>query len=140
MMNTRIQLTLLEDILNTYEKIFEINSKINDILKNYSVETFNEVAQGFIVLLEQKDELIKDLQTLKEKNTTEFKKIAENEVAQVINKIKNLEDENIRLATTNRDFLSQQIGSLNVSSKALSAYKFDKHEEPAIFDQKDTYL
>jgi len=124
-----------EEIKNIYEKILELNFKINSLLNDFppkeNFDNFNENLQNF---LDQKDIFIQKLISLKESSEEEFKKIDLKEISEQINK---LEHENLKLIQEKKVYLSEELNKSNKASKALSAYKFNKQNEPRLFDETD---
>ena len=124
-----------EEIKNIYEKILELNFKINSLLNDFppkeNFDNFNENLQEF---LDQKDIFIQKLISLKDSNEKEFKKIDLKEISEQVN---NIEQENLKLIQEKKVYLSEELNKSNTAAKALSAYKFNKQNEPRIFDETD---
>jgi len=124
-----------EEIKNTYEKILELNLQINSMLNDFSskenFDNFNENLQEFLA---QKDIFIQKLISIKESSEEEFKKSNLKEISKQVNK---LEQENLKLIQEKKVYLSEELNKSNTAAKALSAYKFNKQNEPRIFDETD---
>ena len=124
-----------KEIKNIYEKILELNFQINSLLNDFppkeNFDNFNENLQNF---LEQKDIFIQKLISIKESSEEEFKKIDLKEISEQVNKI---EHENLKLIQEKKVYLSKELNESNKASKALSAYKFNKQNEPRFFDETD---
>jgi len=123
-----------EEIKNTYEKILELNLQINSMLNSSSVDDFDSFNEDLQKFLDEKDKFIQKLLSLRDSNEKEF---TEMDLKEISEQISNLEKENLELIQGKKLFLSKEITKTNKATKALSAYKFDKQNEPRIFDETD---
>jgi len=125
---------MIKEIKNTYEQILELNIKINSLLNDFpkdDFEDFNENLQNF---LDEKDKFIQKLLSLRNSNEKDFKK---DELKKLSEKVNKLEKENFELIQEKKDSLSKKINKSTKTAKALNAYKFNKQNEPRLFDETD---
>lgn len=127
-----------EEIKNIYEKILELNIHINLMLNDFPKDDFDSFNENLQEFLNQKDEFIQELLSLTgaipEK---ELKKIIDIDLKEIFEQVNQIEEENLKLIQENKIYLSAEINKANKAAKALSAYKFDKQNEPLIFDETD---
>lgn len=103
-----------------FEKLLEINLAINAFLKKPDSE-FNE---GFGELLKAKDSLIETLKSFKERPG--FK--------EALDKILDLEKENLNLIVARKEQVKEETHRLKAHAKVISSYKYQKDQEPRLFD------
>lgn len=127
-----------EEIKNIYEKILELNIHINLMLNDFPKDDFDSFNENLQEFLNQKDAFIQELLSLTgaipEK---ELKKIIDIDLKEIFEQVNQIEEENLKLIQENKIYLSSEINKSNKAAKALSAYKFDKQNEPLIFDETD---
>jgi len=126
-----------QEIKTAWEKLLKLNSYINELLKNFPSGNFDEFNDKFQNCIQEKNRLINFLQTLKKESPEYFDAEQEFELKELIQRVKTLEQENVNLSIEKKQHLSEEIGRSNKTSKILSAYKFNKQEEPSFFDKKD---
>ena len=128
---------MINEIKTAYEKILELNLQINSMLNDFPKEDFESFNENLQKFLDEKDIFIQKLLSLKDSNEKEFKKIKENNLKEISDQVNKLEEENLKLIQEKKIYLSKEINKTTKAAKALSAYKFDKQNEPRIFDETD---
>ncbi len=128
---------MINTIKTLYEKILDVNTKINLLLKEFPFDNFEDFNENLQNYINEKEELIQNLFSLKDKLGEEFAKILEPDLKELIHLVNKLEQENLQLIMEKKSSLSVEINRTNQTSKTLSAYKFNKNDEPAFFDKKD---
>jgi len=125
---------MIKEIKNIYEQILELNIQINSMLNDFPKDNFEDFNDNLQRFLDEKDKFIQNLLSLKDLNEKDFKK---NDLKEILGQINKLEEENFKLIKEKKFFLSKEINKSNKSSTALSAYKFNKHTAPRLFDETD---
>ena len=128
---------MINEIKTAYEKILELNLQINSMLNDFPKEDFESFNENLQKFLDEKDIFNQKLLSLKDSNEKEFKKIKENDLKEISDQVNKLEEENLKLIQEKKIYLSKEINKTTKAAKALSAYKFDKQNEPRIFDETD---
>lgn len=107
-----------------YSNTFEISSLI-------SKGDFNNIQK----ILDLKGDFIKKVEEI---NTCinlldEEKK----EINEIISKIKIIEKNNLEQMEKCKEYIQQELSQLNMSHKAIAAYKYEKQVDPRIIDSKE---
>lgn len=126
-----------QEITAAYEKILELNFQINSILNDFPKDDFENFNKEIQDALNLKDEIIQKLVSLKTVSGKEFNEIKENSLKEISEQINKLEQENLELINEKKGYLSEEINKTNKAAKAFSAYKFNKQDEPRLFDNTD---
>lgn len=116
------------DLKKIYEEFYSLSIEITELIKT---DNFNELA----VLLNKKDEIIKNINTIKSNSVfTEQEKAEYNAFA---NKIKENEDKNIQLIENKKEELKHNILNNNQAAKTISSYKVKKEVQSTYIDERE---
>lgn len=117
-----------EETKNTYQGIYENTFKINELIEKNDLNEIEIIIANKDVLINKVNELI---------TNTEFSKEEKNEINNIIEKIKTLEDKNIKQLQENQNKIKKELFKANLNYKAISAYKYTKEANPRLVDSKE---
>lgn len=131
-----------EKFVKYINSLFEINNKINALLKENKVthetddETFSSYRQELESLLAKKDKLIKQLKSLKKSSQEDFNNLKNKEYNKLWKKITELDKENLNLIESGQTAIRKDLVGSKMQAKAISSYKFNKENRPKLIDDQ----
>ena len=122
---------VVED-LSELKKIYEgIHNNTSEISSLISKGDFNNIQD----ILDQRGDFIKKLEEINA--CMDFSDKEKKEINELLVEIKLIEKNNLEQMEKRKEYIQQELSQINISSKAITAYKYEKQVDPRIIDSKE---
>ncbi|EKE02026.1 MAG: hypothetical protein ACD_20C00435G0015 [uncultured bacterium] len=117
-----------QELKRIYEGIHNNTSEISSLI---SKGDFNNIQD----ILDQRGAFIKKVEEI---NTCmDFSDEEKKEINELLAEIKLIEKNNLEQMEKRKEYIQQELSQINISSKAITAYKYEKQVDPRIIDSKE---
>ena len=117
-----------QELKKIYEGIHNNTSEISSLI---SKGDFNNIQD----ILDQRGDFIKKLEEINA--CMDFSDKEKKEINELLVEIKLIEKNNLEQMEKRKEYIQQELSQINISSKAITAYKYEKQVDPRIIDSKE---